>query len=370
MRIAIANPDLVHPRGAQRQVVRLASEWQRMGHDVSIFVGEKAKPYAFDDAIGDVPVVESGAWHQPVRFGGTVLGRHAIRARRRIKRLADQINAFRPDVVNAHNHPAQWLAGMVQAPVVWTCNEPPIWHYYPKHQGQDRVQEAIDKRYVRHVKRILVLDEHMRSVTQRAYSRSPVEVVGSGCELPGPLPDIKRDPRDFRVLNVVGVLNRQKRALDAALAVSAVPNAHLVTIGAPGEEAQAIHTVMRSGRFNNHRWTWHEKVSDAELLEHYATADAAIFVPENQPWGIFPLECILAGVPVVLSDDVGCLDVLEGYPFVAPTGDWEWAARVLERICLDRNGAREAIRPFADRLRAEHSWRRVAERTLAAMGVA
>ena len=34
-------------------------------------------------------------------------------------------------------------------------------------------------------------------------------------------------------------------------------------------------------------------------------ADISVFVPESEPWGIFPLETILGGIPTIISDQCG-----------------------------------------------------------------
>ena len=54
-------------------------------------------------------------------------------------------------------------------------------------------------------------------------------------------------------------------------------------------------------------------VSDADLVAHFAAADAFVFANQRQTWGLAPLEAIAAGTAVVVSRGAGVHEVLDGH---------------------------------------------------------
>ena len=42
-----------------------------------------------------------------------------------IKKISSKIGDH--DIINAHNHPAQWISKFTDIPTVWMCNEPHIY---------------------------------------------------------------------------------------------------------------------------------------------------------------------------------------------------------------------------------------------------
>lgn len=378
LRIALTNPDLVWPRGAQRQLLMLAREWRTLGHDVSIVVGEKARPYAFDELLEGLTVETTGPWHAPLGAIHKLPGSGWLRARhtkRALTRAADALRAVRPDVVNAHNHPAQWTAGLLPTPHVWTCNEPPLWHYYPSARNKrvDPWSQALDAKLTAPTRAITVLDSRMAALVQPAYPGIPVHRTGSGCELPGPLPPRGAPPpagidevgSGFHVVSVLGGLNEQKRPMDAvrALAAAGLRASVLHLVGAADDDTlRALHDEARRGGVALRHYA---KLTEAQLLYLYANADAGVFLPENQPWGIFPLEALLAGIPVVVSDETGSLEVLpKGYPFVARVGDVVTAGKHLRAIADAPSDAKPVVEEARGVLRRDHSWAACATRVL------
>jgi len=381
LRIAITNPDLVWVRGAQRQVIMLAREWRSLGHEVLIVAGEKASPYAFDHLLEGIDVRTTGAWQRDLGLVNKLPGSGALRAimaKRGVRKASHVLDGWRPDVVNAHNHPAQWTAGLLpDVAHVWTCNEPPLWHYYPdaNHRLRDPWMRSTDAKLTRTVRAITVLDSRIAGLVKRGYPGIPVHTTGSGCELPGPLPrrgvasDITRP--GFHVVSVLGVLHQQKRPHDTvkAAVLSRIPRTTLHLVGAdPGGIVDELRAEARSGGIT---LVHHASLSEERLLGLYANADAALFVPENQPWGIFPLEALLAGVPAVLSRETGSLEALpQDYPFVTDVGDAATAAAHLRRIASDPEGAQAATKASAEAIRRDHSWSACARRVLDVLRVA
>jgi len=79
-------------------------------------------------------------------------------------------------------------------------------------------------------------------------------------------------------------------------------------------------------------------INQAELPRVYAASDVFVLPAENEPWGLIVNEVMCAGVPVIVSDEVGCVpdlvkDGINGYHMKA--GSPQSLADALEQILVD-----------------------------------
>lgn len=79
-------------------------------------------------------------------------------------------------------------------------------------------------------------------------------------------------------------------------------------------------------------------INQAELPRVYAAGDVFVLPAENEPWGLIVNEVMCAGIPVVVSDEVGCVpdlvkDGINGYHMKA--GSPQSLADALERLLAD-----------------------------------
>ena len=79
-------------------------------------------------------------------------------------------------------------------------------------------------------------------------------------------------------------------------------------------------------------------VNQSELPALYAASDVFVLPSEHEPWGLAVNEAMCAGLPVVVSREVGCVadlvrDGVNGYTPAA--GDIEGLARALRRLIED-----------------------------------
>jgi len=91
----------------------------------------------------------------------------------------------------------------------------------------------------------------------------------------------------------------------------------------------------------------------ADRLAALADANVAVYPSEHEIFGLVPLEAILSGTPVVVSDDSGCGEVVAatGGGQVIPAGDSDALARAIERV-LDRPPAPSVTAAAAARVKA------------------
>ena len=154
---------------------------------------------------------------------------------------------------------------------------------------------------------------------------------GSGVDLER---SIKHVDDDFFDSIFVGPIHPIKRPLDIvnafAMVKDKIPNIRLHFVGdVIFNNLKKEMEEIASG--NNIDITFYGSISDEKLYELYDIADISIFVPESEPWGIFPLETIIGGIPTIISDQCGAISALPDDYFVVPTGSiTEIAKNILE----------------------------------------
>ena len=212
------------------------------------------------------------------------------------------------DIINAHNHPAQWIAKYTDIPTVWMCNEP-----YNYDSVLNKFFLNRDKSLTSHVNLTLAFNSRMKDIIHSIYPDNQVELTGSGVDLDRP---IKHQENDYFDSIFVGPLHHRKRQLDIVKAYTLlkdqIPNARLHFVG--GEvgvlSKRLKKSMMDLAMKNNLEIFFYDTISDEDLYHLYDIADISVFVPESEPWGIFPLETILGGINTIISDECGVNDVL------------------------------------------------------------
>ena len=79
-------------------------------------------------------------------------------------------------------------------------------------------------------------------------------------------------------------------------------------------------------------------VNQTELPDLYAASDVFVLPSEHEPWGLAVNEAMCAGLPIVVSHEVGCVadlvsDDVNG--FTPAAGDIESLALALRRLIED-----------------------------------
>jgi glycosyltransferase involved in cell wall biosynthesis len=131
-------------------------------------------------------------------------------------------------------------------------------------------------------------------------------------------------------------LVRRKRAADLIHAFAALmsefPATSLIIAGA-GEEEPALRALAESVGGNQIRFVGFQNQS--ELPAMYAAADVFVLPSDAEPWGLVINEVMAAGVPVIVSSEVGAApDLVEGKGtgIVFPCGDVDALADALREL--------------------------------------
>jgi glycosyltransferase involved in cell wall biosynthesis len=268
------------------------------------------------------------------------------------------------DVLNVHEAPAHmagWYARRRGVrPVVWTRNDATLYELAklpeeswlpPSGRARNLVRIAAgqpDRIAARGIDQIVVLDERNRRMVREAYDRD-ARIVRSGAAqkfFDAPTHEAARAQLgiaadEFAVL-AVGILIPYRRHEDIVSAVALIDDARLRVIGSDHvspETAQALRAQVDAAGLTDRVELIQDAVSDAELVAHFAAADAFVFANELQTWGLAPLEAIAAGTPVIVSRGAGVHEVLGGRPGVqlVDTRSPKQIAEALERIRRDRS---------------------------------
>ncbi len=166
MKIAMIHTPILGRGGGDRQMLTLATELQKRGHTVEIFVSAVNVENSYPDMLKNLTVnvvphplgKKMPRWLTPLENAqsqvanqGAATEKSALREwmRKTMGRqfytipyeLPSMINIGRKipkgfDVINNHNYPSEWAAFIAKkrlnAPVVWMCNEPPFWFFVPE----------------------------------------------------------------------------------------------------------------------------------------------------------------------------------------------------------------------------------------------
>ena len=318
MDIGIVHPELIYPRGAEKQVCKLSYYLNKMGHDVTIYTFEKKEKCVFNPLLENIEIVSlNKKW-----ISGSFYSYNLFRWQDLIKRLSQKLKDH--DIINAHNHPAQWISKYTDIPTVWTCNEP-YQHNISKYIGKIySIHSLIDRKLTLNTKLILSLSNMIKKIINSRYPNKEVNISYSGAGLEKKIKHVDNDHFDAIF---VGPIQPQKHPFDIIKAFSLIDdnleNARLHFVGNT--------TSFISKRMKNEMIKYAEKkdietifygsVPNDKLYELYNIADLSIFVSEAEPWGIFPLETILGKIPTIISDQCGVKDILPSDNPVVETGN-------------------------------------------------
>lgn len=341
MKIAILHTSLDVKGGAERQVLKLAIELQKSGHEVKIYVSKLDAPKCYPELIEQVKVTECGG-------PGYKNHRKAIIASSRyMKQMAERIEEC--DIINCHNYPTVYAAVLAKrrfaeeakikkaglaeqitekgkaVPIVWMCNEPPFpplfkeGSFFKKAAYRLAVSPFLikNKRILGEIDQIVVLDEMNKRRVMTAFGRE-AKIIHTGLDFPeqkkhAAVEEEEKDNGDnsFRLLSV-GRVDKGKRVEDSLQALAeikkTIPGARLDIVGSGGE--LILMQELAKELSVEKEATFHGNVENNKLSQLYHACDVFIFTAENQSWGLVPLEAMAHGKPCLVSTGCGVSELL------------------------------------------------------------
>lgn len=351
MKIAIVHPTFYVKGGAENVVIWLAAELLRRGHRVTIFTSE------YDRRDPDIPDAVKECMEE-IAAGG--IFSTWLDWRRAGRRLAKRLQAF--DVVNPHNFPANvWVYFARRRcrrfpPVVWYCQEPSRL-LYPQVMGAgaaSRTRRSGDQRLAAKIRRDrwrvagkllqksryhllmllfreAVLGRH-RDLDRKAgaacdlilgNSRYMTERIrrvyngrGETCRLGVPAPaavaaESEKKKDFFLAVSRLEPLKRVEeivRALHVLVHEKGERGASLVVVGT-GSQEQPLRELVGRLKLEGHV-AFAGYAAAADLERRYREALAVIYVPEDEAFGLVPLEAMLRGTVVIVAREGGMAETV------------------------------------------------------------
>ncbi len=370
MRVALVCPyDLGRPGGVQGQVLGLAAQLRRRGHEVGVLGPGRPGPHV--DETLPASVVSSAGRGVAVPANGSVAGvALAPATSRRVRAWLDRV---RPDVVHVHEPgvpalgPAAVRGARARAvPVVAT------FHAARPAQATDPLLRALLRGLLGPLPVTTAVSASARDLAASLCGTDP-ELVPNAVDVPGlaarPGPDGLLPPplRDGApTLLLLGRRDEPRKGLDVLREAlgplrTVVPGVRLVLAG-PGRTR--VDGAVDLGEVD---------ASTRRALLH--TCDVLV-APHTgrESFGIVLVEAMAAGTPVVASDLPAFREVLGGAGLLVPAGDPGALAAALAEVLTDDARRATLGARGADRARrwdwglVTDRWERVYDRACRAPG--
>ena len=144
------------------------------------------------------------------------------------------------------------------------------------------------------------------------------------------------------VVLYMGRLESYKGVTDLLLAfdmLKEAKNIRLLVVGSGSLEGEVVAAAAQ-----NDRIYFAGRLSDTEVWRSYLSADLLVLPSHFEPWGLVVNEAMAFGLPVIVSNRVGCLEDLvddgnTGYVF--PAGDYGELAEKIRACAIDQSRMEE-----------------------------
>jgi glycosyltransferase involved in cell wall biosynthesis len=396
MKIALIYPVFEHPGGAEKQVLHLAIELQKLGNEVDLFTTFIDEERCYPDLINQVEIhplfkrIDKSASNSVRRLVLNFQQHQTI-----FKMIHDLGKSYRDllymtrlgrsirgnfDIINCHNFTSEWAAfeakKRLKIPIVWMCNEPPYWFRKISFFGTKQsaagivnfpLYEMWGKYVVKNIEEIIVLDELNKKEVKTVFQRNAV-LIRSGIDIErfrdAKAGELRRKyglAEDDFVLLQVGTLVEYKRFQDSILALKTLANRRvkLMIIGKGPEKTRLERLATDLGIRENVIFTG--TIDEEDLPMHYASSDVLLF-PAIQTWGLTVIEAMANSKPVIVSSGAGVSEIIQNEVnglIVPPKSPSEIASKV--KMLQDNPYMRKYIGENAQKYVIKNlSWRKYA----------
>jgi glycosyltransferase involved in cell wall biosynthesis len=393
MKIAMVHTSLWGRGGAERQLLNLAIELQKLGNEVEIFTPQVNEKTCYPELLKQVKInVLSHNRFVPFKNDSNTYFDEAadgISIRNQIQRIAVHqfytsglpamvsLGRMIPDgfdIINNHNPPSEWAAfiakNRLKIPAVWMCNEPPTWFTSERKNVRKKISwplfEIWDKTSVEYIDKIIVLSHVAEAMVRNAYNK-PSIVVRTGIDSQKLQNVFGEEVRrklglenDFVLLHVANF--DPKRQSDSIKALSCLSKNHsnikLILDGAGSREE--LKNLCRNLGVENKVFFIRSKC-DSDLAKVYASCDAFLF-PQQITWGLAVVEAMASSKPVIVAKGCGVAEIIQDNVngMLVENGKPEEIAKKVENLITDPS-LREKIGKNAMNYVKEHlSWEKYA----------
>ena len=228
---------------------------------------------------------------------------------------------------------------------------------------------GMQKRVSRTLRRIITVSECAQNDIARDF-RIPQErfrVVPNGINtgLFYPIADIPREPGRIIVTNSSDVpLKGLYYLLHAVAEISRTRDILLVVVGTPKKNGGITRLIRRLGI--GERITFTGRISDDEFVRQYARAAMAVVSSVYEGFGLPAGEAMACGVPVISTTGGALPEVVGKAGILVPPRDHLALARAIDDLLDHPHHASRLGQQGYERVQRHFTWRRAAEKTVAA----
>jgi len=211
----------------------------------------------------------------------------------------------------------------LKVPLVWMCNEPPLWFFIPEQRRSLRkinwpLFELLDKAVVNYVDEIMVLSHVSEEYVRRAYDRSS-RVVRTAVDAElfhnANGENLRRKygfENSFVLLFVGGSVYARRGDIVRALHILSKKYDNVRLILDTARERETLTGLSEKLGVRDKVLLLHS-TSDTELAEVYAACDAFVYPSSASPWGLVVTEAMAASKPVIISKQVGTSEIIRNH---------------------------------------------------------
>jgi glycosyltransferase involved in cell wall biosynthesis len=238
------------------------------------------------------------------------------------------------DIQRGHDIIQSWLGALLSG-------KRPVLMYTPQ------VPEFIRSRFLlSRMKRIVTISRHIRDRIVSYFPKigTRTSIIYYGIDLNRFKPEnIRRGtirgrfglPPDTRIIGTVGDLwKNQVEFLDALVLIrKEIPGTRFALVASASGTGQIDVFKQRAAELGlTEAVLWTGRLSKEDMLSFYADIDVAVSTHRNEGFGIWVLEALAVGTPMVSVNEGGIRDSLEGCPagVLVDGGPEHMAAAVIE----------------------------------------
>lgn len=298
--------------------IQVTSELQPYFFDDSPFHASRFEQwnYQLEEVPNNVVLKKETRVRKTYPFTGGY-GPHLLQEVERYAEVAGEIakeNSF--DVIHAHD----WLTYPAGMEAKRISSKPLVVHVHATEF--DRSGENIDERVyeiermgMEHADRIIAVSQLTKNIIVSRYNISPekVDVVHNGVMPKKNTIQTKLPPVGKQVITFLGRVTHQKGPsyfVEAAHRVlQKFPDAHFVMAGSGDLLPKMIKRAAALKISSHFHFTGF--LNSAKVDQVWSISNVFVMPSVSEPFGIAPLEAMMAGVPVIISNQSGVAEVVQ-----------------------------------------------------------
>lgn len=332
-RVLIIHTQMKFLGGAELLIVELANWLTKRGIKNDIFALSKSKEV--EDSLIDTNII---------------IPKHNIDLRppgfKNMKEIMQFIKIYRKelkkilknyDVVNFHNFPVTWTLWPRTKPCVWMLNEPPNLWNRPNAgfvlKMLNKTRNWLDKFIIRKsVDIICTADEFNKERAEKRYNKnSRIIYYGVNHDFfsKGKAEKAKKkfNIKNRFVILQSGIIIDIKKQLESIKTINKIkekiPSVLLILAGKVADEKykEKIDNYIKENKLEKNI-LFTGNLNREELRDLYKASDAGLFPIGKQGGWLAPFEMLCAGVPIIVSEDMGAASIIKEFNLGITTANY------------------------------------------------